>query len=157
MCLWVKGKLSNMFCQIKYEAFATDPFISEVFALFYFVFLQLSSVHLFLFLFLLYCVIFYVKPHFCCLLCLIFSLYSCISYCCFCISWEFCCCVCLFVFFSHQFCCFTSVKSGADVRIIPYNALVISQVSLAHWPRCRHRIWPNYWLTYDIKFMNINR
>lgn len=35
--------------------------------------------------------------------------------------------VCVFFIF-FQFCCFTSVKSGADVHIIPYNALVISCV-----------------------------
>lgn len=56
-------------------------------------------------------------------------------------------CLCLF-FFSHQFCCSTSVKSAADVHIMPYNTLVINHVSLFHQPRYRHSIWPNKWPTY---------
>lgn len=67
-------------------------------------------------------------------------------------------CLCLFFFFcSHQFCCFTSGKSAADVHIIPYNTLVINHAALVYRPRWGHRIWPNKWPTYDIRFMDINR
>lgn len=39
------------------------------------------------------------------------------------------------VFASHLFCCFTSVKSVADVCLISYNTLIINHASLVHQPR----------------------
>lgn len=81
-----------------YEAFAADPFISEylMFLLSFWlsVFLQLSSVPLFLFLCLLKSVKFYFLPHSCCLILSLFPH----PYCC--RSWEFCCCVCVYFLFT---------------------------------------------------------
>lgn len=80
----------------------------------------------------------------------LFVLFFCIPY--RCLSWEFCCCVCVCFFCSHLFCCFTSVKSAADVHLISYNTLIINRASLVHQPRHRHEIWPNKGPTYDIRF-----
>lgn len=85
----------------------------------------------------------------------IFSLLPCILYC-QCISWEFCCRVCLFLFCSHHFCCFTSVESAADVHIIPYNTLVINHASGPSAEVQTKRIEPNKWPTYDIRLMDTN-
>lgn len=127
MSVSVKEKPSRCFFQIKYEAFATDPCISEGFALFYFLSAALLST-LVLFSFFSR-VLYFTLSHFSLaslprflsvflhpsllLLCHMGILL-----------------LCVFLFFSHQFCCFTSVKSGADVHIIPYSALVISCVLL---------------------------
>lgn len=43
LSVWVKEKPSRWFCQIVYEAFATDPFISVGFTLFYFLSAALLS------------------------------------------------------------------------------------------------------------------
>lgn len=144
--VWVKEKLSSLFCLLNvivvelwsicyWPIYLWALYASAFF--FHFAFLQLSSAHLFRSL----CLLWSVSATFLLPLCLI-SLFSCILYCC--PSWEFCCCVCL-LFCSHQVCCFTSVKSAADVHIIPYNTPVIN-----HGPAAKVETWD---LTQQVAYL----